>query len=166
MSETTAISEQFELSSETLAKIDKLVPKYPQKRSAVLMVMHAIQEEKGYLSQSAVKWIAQRLELQPINVYELVTFYPMFRSTPPGKKIIRVCRTLSCALSGAYSTCKTLQDELKCPLNGNSEDGEFTIEFSECLADCGNAPVVMVDEEQYNKVDKQAARDLAAKLKN
>ena len=67
------------------AEIDELITHYPQKRSASLMLLHAIQEHFGYISQEAVEWTATKLELQPINIYELVTFYPMFRQKPMGK---------------------------------------------------------------------------------
>ena len=86
------------------AEVDELVTHYPVKRAASLMVLHAIQEHFGWISQEAVEWTARKLELQPINVYELVTFYPMLRQQPMGKYQIKVCRTLSCALGGAYAT--------------------------------------------------------------
>ena len=81
--------------------MNELVTHYPVKRSASLMVLHAIQEHFGWISQEAVEWTAKKLDLQPINIYELVTFYPMFRQEPVGKYQIKVCRTLSCALGGA-----------------------------------------------------------------
>src|SRR5580704_15983787 len=84
------------------AEIDELVTHYREKRSASLMVLHAIQAHFGWISQEAVEWTAKKLELQPINVYELVTFYPMLRQQPMGKYQIKVCRTLSCALGGGY----------------------------------------------------------------
>src|ERR1044071_8181996 len=77
------------------AEIDELITHYPQKRSASLMVLHALLEHFGWLSQEAVEWTAKKLGLQPINIYELVTFYPMFRAQPMGKYQIKVCRTLS-----------------------------------------------------------------------
>jgi len=83
------------------AGIDELITRYPQKRSASLMVLHALQEHFGWLSKEAIEWTARKLELQPINIYELVTFYPMFRQEPVGKHVIKVCRTLSCALGGS-----------------------------------------------------------------
>src|SRR3954451_15445344 len=73
-----------------------------RERSAALPLLHLFQEHHGFISDEAMAWIAQRLELQPINILELVTFYPMFRRQPAGKKHIRVCRTLSCALAGSY----------------------------------------------------------------
>src|SRR5438093_6879515 len=84
------------------AEIDELITHYPKKRSASLMLLHAIQGHFGYISQPAVEWIAAKLELQPINIYELVTFYPMLQQRPVGKYHLRVCRTLSCALAGSH----------------------------------------------------------------
>jgi NADH-quinone oxidoreductase subunit E len=82
-------------------RIDELISRYPQKRSASLMILHAVQDQFGHISREAIEWVARKLELQPINIYELVTFYPMFRQAPAGRYQIKVCRTLSCALGGA-----------------------------------------------------------------
>src|SRR5665213_1178026 len=84
------------------AEVDELITHYPVKRAASLMVLHAIQEQFGWISREAVLWTAKKLELQPINVQEILTFYPMLRQEPMGKYQIKVCRTLSCALGGAY----------------------------------------------------------------
>src|SRR5512137_986108 len=84
------------------AEINELITHYQQKRSASLMLLHVMQEHFGYISRQAVEWIAVKLELQPINVYELVTFYPMFHTKRVGKYHLKVCRTLSCALGGSY----------------------------------------------------------------
>src|SRR5277367_1978352 len=97
------------------AQADELITHYPvSKRSASLPLLHLWQETFGYISPEGIEWIAAKLGLQPINILELVTFYPMFRQHPVGKVHIRVCRTLSCALGGAYElrdhlakTCKT-----------------------------------------------------------
>ena len=91
----------LEIPQSLLAEVDELISHYPQKRSASLMLLHSFQEHFGYLSKEAIEWIATKLELKPINIYELVTFYPMFRQEPPGKHVIKVCRTLSCALGGS-----------------------------------------------------------------
>src|SRR6478672_9586469 len=88
---------------ELLARIDEAISHYPVwKRSASMPLLHLWQEQFGFISNEAIAWIAEKLELQPINILELVTFYPMFRRTPAGKKHIRVCRTLSCAMAGSY----------------------------------------------------------------
>src|SRR4030095_4806884 len=90
----------FVVPAQLKAEIDELISHYPQKRSASLMLLHAIQEHFGFISSEAMEWVAAKLELQPINIYELVTFYPMFRLQPIGKFHFKVCRTLSCVLSG------------------------------------------------------------------
>ncbi len=155
----------MKLKPETFARIDEVITHYPTKRSAVLPLLHLIQEEVGYIADEAIDWIAHKLELQPINVYEVVTFYPMFRRKPIGRRHIKVCRTLSCALMGAYQTCDEFKKEFGAELNEVSPDGEATIEFVECLASCGTAPVVMVDEQLHENVDCAKARQIAAEIK-
>jgi NADH-quinone oxidoreductase subunit E len=152
------------LKPETLQRIDEVITHYPVKRSATLPLLHLIQEDVGFISDETIEWIAAKLELQPINVYEVVTFYPMFRRKPIGRRHIKVCRTLSCALSGGYKTCDAFKQAFGSELGETSADGEVTIDFVECLASCGTAPVVMVDDELYEKVDTAKAREISAKI--
>ena len=151
--------------TETLSRIDEVITHYPVKRSAVLPLLHLIQEDVGYISDETIEWIAQKLELQPINVFEVVTFYPMFRRKPIGRRHIKVCRTLSCALMGGYKVCDEFRKEFNTDMNQVSPDGEVTIEFVECLASCGTAPVVMVDEQLHENVDLAKARQIAAQIR-
>jgi NADH-quinone oxidoreductase subunit E len=153
------------LKPDTLRKIDEAVTHYPVKRSAVLPLLHLVQEDQGYLSDAAIEWIATKLELPPINVYELVTFYPMFHRQPIGRRHIKVCRTLSCALTGGYQVCAEFRKQFGCDLGEVSADGEVTIEFVECLASCGSGPVVMVDDDLHERVDAARARTLADQIK-
>ncbi|KAB2667772.1 MAG: NAD(P)H-dependent oxidoreductase subunit E [Verrucomicrobia bacterium] len=137
------------------AELEALVARYPQKRSASLMFLHALQEHFGFVSNEAVEWTAARLGLQPINVLELVTFYPMFRQEKLGRTQVKVCRTLSCALAGASELraqfCTRLGLDAGRHGPQTTPDGKFTVEFVECLADCGNAPVVMVNDDLIGK---------------
>ena len=142
------------LSQETLEKIDKTIPKYQVKRSAVMMLLHFIQSEQGYISNEAVEWVAEKLELQPINVLEVVTFFPYYRQKKLGKVHVRVCRTLSCALMGAYKLGEDLEKALDCKMGHTKEDGSVTLEYGECLAACGTGPVVLVDEDLYENLSK------------
>ncbi|MSU72357.1 MAG: NAD(P)H-dependent oxidoreductase subunit E [Opitutus sp.] len=153
------------LKPETLRKIDEVIPHYPVKRSAALPLLHLVQEDAGYISQEAVAWIAAKLELEPINIYELVTFYPMFRQKPIGRRHVKVCRTLSCALLGGYKTCETFEQEFNTHRGEISPDGEVTIEFVECLASCGTAPVVLIDDDLHEKVDVAKAKELSNQIK-
>jgi NADH-quinone oxidoreductase subunit E len=153
------------LKPETFAKIDEVITHYPVKRSATLPLLHLIQEDAGYISTEAIEWIAQKLELQPINVFEVVTFYPMFRQKPIGRRHIKVCRTLSCALTGGYKTCEEFEKQFGVHPGEVSADGEVTIEFVECLASCGTGPVVLIDDDLHEKVDCAKARELSAQIK-
>lgn len=133
------------------------------------MFLHALQEHFGWISREAVEWTAKKLDLEPINVYELVTFYPMFREEPIGKKHIRICRTLSCALEGAYELRKRFCDRLGLDEHAHgpvtSEDGEFTVEFVECLAACGTAPVLMLDDDLHERVSLERADEIIEKCR-
>ena len=149
------------LSEETLRKIDEVIPRYPEKRSAALMVIHLVQEELGAVDLEASEWIAKKLDLQPINIRELITFYPMLRETPWGENHVRICRTLPCALRGSYATCKKFEEKLGVKEGQVSEDGKFSIEFMECLADCGEGPVVMVGEQTFEKIEEKDAGKMA-----
>src|SRR5438270_1041434 len=149
--------------------MDDAIARYPadRKRSAAMPLLHLWQEEFGFISDEGVRWIAAKLELQPINILVLVTFYPMFRQTPAGKTHIRVCRTLSCAMAGSYQimerTCAAAGVVRERDDNGMhtpvsvSKDGKYSIEFVECLASCGTAPVCMVQDELIENVQPENA---------
>ena len=151
--------------------IDELITHYPpdKKRSASLMLLHALQEHFGHLPPEAVEWTAQKLGLEPINVYELVTFYPMFRQQPAGRHVIKVCRTLSCALGGSGQLHQHFCTKLGLDPHGHglqtTPDGRFSVEFVECLASCGTAPVMMCNEEFYEAVSPVKADEILAKCK-
>ena len=153
------------LSEATLKRIEEVIPHYPQKRSAALPLLHLVQEDQGYISEEATEWIAEKLGLQPINILELVTFYPMFRQKPIGRRHVKVCRTLSCALVGSHKVCDSLKKAFDCELGEVSPGGDVTIEFVECMADCGAAPVVMVDDDVYQNVDEAKTQEIVQKIK-
>lgn len=151
------------------ARIDAVVSHYPVKRSAVLMVLHALQEHFGWISQEGVEWTAKKLGLKPVNVYELVTFYPMFRQQPAGKYQIKICRTLSCALAGSHELHRQFCERLGLDPNKHgpqtTKDGRFTIEFVECLANCNAAPVMMVNDKLYEGVSSRQVDEIVSQCK-
>ncbi len=157
----------FTVAKHLEAEIDELITHYPQKRSASLMVLHALQEQFGFLSKEALEWTASKLDLQPINIYELVTFYPMFHQHPVGQYHLKVCRTLSCALGGSHKLhqylCAKLGLDRQAHGPQTTRDGRFTVEFVECLAGCGSAPVMMCNDEFYEGVTGQKADEILAK---
>jgi NADH-quinone oxidoreductase subunit E len=124
-----------------------------------------VQAHFGWISRDAIEWIAKKLELQPINIYELVTFYPMFRQEPVGKYQIKICRTLSCALGGSHALHKHFCEKLGLDARKHGlqtvPDGKFSVEFVECLAGCGTAPVMMCNDVFYEGVTAAKADEIA-----
>lgn len=154
-----------ELPADFITLVDETVSHYPvSKRSAALPLLHLWQERFGYITPNAIDWIAARLDLQPIHILELVTFYPMFRQRAFGTFHIRVCRTLSCALGGSYQTFAHFKKITGATGDDHgpihSPDGRFTIEFVECLASCGTPPVVMINDDFHENVDPSKADQL------
>jgi NADH-quinone oxidoreductase subunit E len=156
------------------AEAAKRLAQFPdnQKRSAVLPLLHYIQHHHGFISAAAIDWVAGQLGIEPIKVLEVVTFYPGFRQSAPGKFHIRVCRTLSCAMGGSYELMEKL-----CELTGIDRShadshhhpisvspcGGFSVEFAECLASCGTAPVCLVNDDFHEGVSPEKAQDLLKK---
>ena len=155
------------------AAADESISHYPaHPRSATLPLLHLVQQQFGSIGGDAIRWVAGKLELEPIQVLEVVTFYPGFRQSAPGKFHIRVCRTLSCAMGGAYELMERL-----CELTGIdraasearhqaiavSPCGNFSVEFTECLASCGTAPVCMINDDFHEGVTAEKAPEWLAK---
>jgi len=153
------------LKPETLAEIEKIIPRYPQKRSALMPVLQAIQDDQRVISNDAIEWVAEKLDLQPINVLEVVSFFPNYRQKPIGKCWVRVCRTLSCALHGAYKVVDILEKELGCKMGTTSEDGSITLEYAECLAACGTGPVALIDEDLFENLKPDDLGPVIAEIK-
>lgn len=146
------------------SQADAIIQRYPEsKRSASLPLLHLVQEKFGWISDKAIEWTAAKLDLQPINILELVTFYPMFRREPIGKNHIKVCRTLSCALNGGEALCEHFKNKLGVGLDETTRDGKFTISHVECIAACGTAPVIMINDDFYENVSKDKADELLKK---
>ncbi|MDF1850435.1 MAG: NAD(P)H-dependent oxidoreductase subunit E [Verrucomicrobiales bacterium] len=151
----------FKVPTELEKEIDERVTHYPvSKRSAVLPVLHALQHHFGFIEEEAIEWTAAKLDLEPIKVLEVVTFYPGFRQSAPGKYHIRVCRTLSCAMAGSYELMEEICEKADIDRSGVthhdpiavSKDGKFSIEFAECLASCGTGPVCLVGDDFHEEV--------------
>ena len=154
--------------------MDEAIGHYPadEKRSAALPLLHLWQEHFDFINDDAVTWIAEKLGLQPINILELVTFYPMLREKRAGKTHIGVCRTLSCAMAGSYQVMENLcaATEIQRRTGGPagaghtpvsvSADGNYSIEFVECLASCGTAPVCMVNDDLHENVQSDNAMSI------
>ena len=150
-------------------EIDHWVAKFPtyQKRSAVLMALRIIQDHEGYLSDDKLNAVAEYLTLPRVAVYEVASFYSMYRRKPHGKHTIKVCTSLSCCLKGAYSVVKYLEEKLGVSLGETTEDGLITLKETECLAACTEAPMLIVDDHDYQMdLTPGSIDELIEKLQN
>ena len=133
------------LSPDALKKIDEAVAKYPddQKQSAVMAALTIAQDEKGWLSVETMDFVAHYLEMPPIAVYEVASFYTMYDLKPIGRHKLTICTNLPCALQGATLAAKHLKDTLGINFNETTPDGRITLKEGECMGACGDAPVLL-----------------------
>jgi len=138
------------LSTESLKKIDQEIAKYPldKKQSAVMSTLAIAQEEKGWLADETINFVAEYLDMPPIAVYEVATFYNMYNLEPMGKCKITVCTNLPCALSGSNESAAYLKKKLGIEFNQTTSDGKFTLKEGECFGACGDAPVLLVNNKR------------------
>jgi NADH-quinone oxidoreductase subunit E len=139
------------LSEESLANIDREIAKYPAERrsSAVMAALRIAQEEHGWLSESLMDYVAGILDMRPIEVYEVGTFYSMYDLTPVGKHKISVCTNVSCMLRGSDQVVKHLEQRLGIRLGETTADGRFTLKEVECLAACAGAPMLQIGRKYF-----------------
>jgi NADH-quinone oxidoreductase subunit E len=138
------------LSAESLGKIDRELAKYPadQRQSAVMSALAIAQDEKGWLANETMDFIAHYLGMPPIAVYEVATFYNMYNLQPLGKYKITICTNLPCALSGANDAASHMKQKLGIGFNETTADGVFTLKEGECMGACGDAPVLLVNNKR------------------
>ena len=140
------------LSETTRQKIQTLIGKYPQRRSALIPSLQMAQAEIGYLSPDAVREVSQIFELSPNEVYEVVSFYTMFFKEPVGRHVIQVCTNISCLLCSAEDIMMHLQKRLGIKPGQTTPDKRVTLLEVECLASCGTAPAAQIDDEYHENL--------------
>ena len=141
-------------SEETKKKIRDIIDSYPDKEAALLPVLHIVQREFGYISESEEKTVAELLDISQVKVEEVVSFYTMFNRKPVGKYHIQVCSNLSCSLLGSDSLIEYLSKKLGIKVGETTSDNKFTLSTVQCLGACEQAPCMMVNFDYYGKLDK------------
>jgi len=155
----------FALTPEREQQVDEVLTRYPERRAALLPVLWLCQRQNGWISPEVIDYVAERLQLSTATVKGVVTFYTMFFDEPVGENVIWVCRTLSCDLRGGKAIQEHLENRLGCKAGQTSSDGKFTLLKAECLAACGQAPMVQINDYYYENLDaKQLDRILDAHL--
>ncbi len=158
MSETSAKRLHQLMSAERIQEINHWVDKYPvdQKQSAVMSALRIVQEEHGYLTQELMDAVADYLNMAPIAVYEVASFYTMYEHQPVGKHLVNVCTNISCKLRDSDGVVTHLQNKLGIKLGGTTDDGRFTLRSVECLGACVNAPMMQIDKDYHENLTAES----------
>ena len=155
------------ISPEVYAAIDRWVANYPpeRKQSAVIPALHIVQDANGgWLSKELMDEVAVYLEMEPISVYEVATFYTMYSLKPIGRHKISVCTNVSCMLRGSDEIVAHLEGKLGVRLGQTTPDGKFTLKEVECLAACGGAPMFQIGKHYYENLTPEKIDEILAKL--
>ena len=157
------------LSSDSIKKIDREIAKYPpdQKQSAVMSALIIAQDEKGWLAPEVMDFVARYLEMPPVAVYEVATFYSMYNLKKIGRHKLTICTCLPCGLQGALDAADHLQETLGIGFNETTADGSFTLKEGECMGACAMAPVVLVNNKKmHDYMTDEKLDQLIASLRN
>jgi NADH-quinone oxidoreductase subunit E len=145
-----------------MTEIQRVIDLFPagKQKSAILRVLHLVQEELGWVSVGAMNRVAQILDIQPIEVYEVATFYTMFHLDPVGKNVLEVCRTGPCQLVGSDDLITYIEQKLDIKVGETTKDRMFTLKTVECLGACGYGPMLMCKYKFYEHLTKEKVNEL------
>ena len=155
-------SERDQLKSE----ITELAEKHNYDRSGLLPVLHYVQKKYRYISSYAMQEIAEVFKIHPVEVYGVVSFYSFLSTEKKGKFIIRLCQTVSCDMNGKEAIKRQLENELGIKFGETTPDGMFTLEYTNCLGMCDQAPAMLVNDDIYTRVTPEGILDIVEKYRN
>jgi formate dehydrogenase subunit gamma len=136
-------------------RIETIVRDHAGRPGPLLLVLHAVQREFGFIPEDAVPWIAAALNLSRAEVHGVVTFYHYFRSAPAGQHVVQVCRAESCQAMQGEALAAHAQQRLQAEFHGTSADGKFSLETVYCLGNCACSPAIMIDGELHGRVSNE-----------
>jgi NADH-quinone oxidoreductase E subunit len=151
--------------AESQARIKKILGRYPNKMAACLPVLHLAQREFGYLAPEVQDLVAQTLDLPPSHVHGVATFYTMYNKRKVGTFHIQVCTNVTCMLCAGTDVLRRFENQLNIKVGETTRDGHFTLSEVECLAYCGTAPVVQVNDEMHELVSPDKVEELIDQLR-
>ncbi len=148
-----------------MQNIEVICQRYPDKKAATLPTLHFAQKKFGYISEDAVKAVADALDLPVAHVLGVATFYTMYNKKPVGRYHIQVCTNISCALMGSREIFQYLRQKLGIASGETTEDGLFTLQEVECLGSCGTAPTIQINEKYFESITVEKIDKLVESLK-
>lgn len=146
-------------------EFDELVKNYPERRAALILALHRCQETDGWIKPETMEDLASYFGLEPVEVYGVASFYPMFRLRPVGKHVVSICHNISCDLRGAQDVIAQVCRITGAPLHGTSPDGRFTVETVECAGACANAPMLDLDGVYHEDLDPDKVAKILGAVK-
>jgi len=149
MNEVPERSPEFSLPAARREEFQVLLDRYPTRQSVLMPALWLIQQECGHVSAAAVDWLSEQLEVSPARLWELISFYTMFRSEPQAEYVLQVCRNISCHIMGAPEIVAHLEKRLGIRLGETTPDGKFALEGVECLGACGHGPALQLGKHYY-----------------
>jgi len=155
----------FALSPETTARIDRIVERYPTKASALMPCIWAITDELNHVPPGGVDFLVAKLEVTKARVYEVLSFYTMYRTEPQAEHVLQVCHNISCHIMGARNVIAQMEKRLGIRMGETTPDGKFGLEGAECLGACGHGPVVQLGKHLYEYLDTAKVDDLLENLR-
>jgi len=158
----------FEFNKENQKKVEEIINKYPEGRqkSAVMPLLDLAQRQNdNYVSKEIIEHIAEKLDISPIRVYEVASFYTMYNLKPVGKYLLQICGTTPCMLRGANELIKLCQEKLGIGREETSEDNLFTLKEVECLGACANAPMVQINDDYFEDLTVESFSQILDDLK-
>lgn len=153
-----------ELSDAAKKRVEELKNYYPDKKSAVMPLLQLVQEEQGFISDDAILWVAEEVDISPVHVRELVTFYTMYTTKPRGKYHFQVCRTLSCAVLGSKRIVEALKQRLGVTAGEVTADGMFSFEQVECLGSCGTGPMCEINDTYFENLSEEKINQIVDRI--
>jgi len=162
----TEIASPVAFTPERLTKVKEIIERYPagRQKSALLPVLHIAQEQWGWVSSEVMDYVAGLLDILPVEVYEVASFYTMYHLEPVGKHVIEYCRTGPCCLMGGEDIYGYLKQKLGIQAGETTQDGLFTLKEVECLAACGWGPVFQIREKYYMHLTKEKVDEIIEEL--
>jgi NADH:ubiquinone oxidoreductase subunit E len=151
--------------NQLLEDIEKFVDQYGQSRSALLQILQAIQRKYRYISDFAQQEVAKLLNIHPVEVYSVISFYTFLKLQPKGRNIVRLCKTICCDLAGKDDIEDAITRELGIEFNETTGDRRITLEYTNCLGMCDDGPAMMVNEKVYTHLDAESAIKILNDLK-
>ncbi|NCS90398.1 MAG: NADH-quinone oxidoreductase subunit NuoE [Ignavibacteria bacterium] len=146
-------------------EIEELVSKFGTERSALIPILQSIQRKYKYISDFAQQEVAKLLNIHPVEVYSVISFYSFLHSKPQGRNIVRLCQTISCDMVGKREVADAIKRELGINFGETTKDRRITLEYTNCVGMCDQGPAMIVNERVYTKLDPEKAVKILSEIR-